>query len=52
MNTECNLKSKTRLVLIAKKGMALKAMIKNVTTGNTKLLGKQIKKGTVKAVYQ
>ena len=47
MNTECNHNTKIKMVLAAKKGMALKAMIKNIETDNLKNLGKQITKGTV-----
>ena len=35
---------------LSKKGMATKAFIKNVSTGNNKNLKKQIEKGTVKII--
>lgn len=47
MIEKCNDKGKVKYVLLAKKGMATKAMINNVATGNNQRLQKQINKGTV-----
>ena len=47
MVKDCNLMPKVKYFILVKKGMAEKAMIKNLKTGNTELLKKQISKGTV-----
>lgn len=44
----CNLKERVTAVYFIKKGMAAKAFVNNMQTGNTKKLSAQIKKGTVK----
>lgn len=40
--------AESKLVFLTKKGMATKAFLKNVQSGNNKNLQKQITKGTVK----
>lgn len=51
MNKECiTTTGKPVGVILVKKGMAMKAFMNNVKTGNTDRLRKQIKKGTVKKI--
>ena len=50
-HTECSAAIKQKsFYALSKKGMATKAFIKNVSTGNNKNLKKQIEKGTVKII--
>lgn len=44
----CQYAPKVKYILMAKKGMAFKAMVNNMANGHTEKLQKQIKKGTVK----
>ena len=50
-SVECSAAIKQKsFYALSKKGMATKAFIKNVSTGNNKNLKKQIEKGTVKII--
>ena len=50
METQCSYNPKIKQIIFAKKGMACKAMIKNMKMGNIKNLTKQIEKGTVQVI--
>ena len=50
MSTPCGYNPQLKQIIFAKKGMACKAMIKNMKEGNTEKLKKQIDKGTVKVI--
>lgn len=47
MSNECTYSPKIKAMIFVKKGMAEKALINNMKTGNIKKIEKQVKKGTV-----
>lgn len=46
----CKDNPKIKMIITVKKGMAHKALIKNMETSNMKRLDAQLKKGTVKII--